>query len=227
MLDPAGRIALPELPNLTVYADHADAARFYAAPSSPRLALEAGQPQINVVIYGRKQGPRLEVMGGQCSLTTDLALSEDERTVIERALAAQTPQPEVLSFDWLDGTVEAMLAEGIAAAGTPSLSGTNRCALLLSLSADQATALRQAWQAGLPDALLRYTMRVRAAGSTSTGGQAQYDGATARPGRSARTTTRTGYRVDTTETLRHELLFEGPLRLTSDRQREGLQTIDL
>lgn len=239
MVDPTGPLPLPVLPEFVVYADHADPARFYAAPRSPRLALDdTGRPQIGLLLYGHKQGAQRQLKGGQCTLTTELTLRENERAAIAHALVGrpaqvlgcgpqEAPPPEILSFTWLDGTVEVQLAEGVIATGKPSLAGTNQCALMASLSSTQAEALQEAWEDGLPKAWLRYTMRVPAAHSATTSGQASDERTTTAPGRASRAGASWSARVTATETVPHELVFEGPLRLTPDQRRGGIQVINL
>lgn len=177
MLNPTSRFTLPGLPEVAVYADSASPSRFYALPSRPRVALDAlGQPEIALLLY-KRQG---EVAGGQCSLTIDLDLTGVEREALLTGLQARLvatapprtppaaiPVPEVLSPDWLEGTVTLGLVEGVTATGTPSLAGVNRCSFSLMLSDEDAKKVQTAWKNGLPDAFIEYKAQVQATGSST------------------------------------------------------------
>lgn len=177
MLNPASRFMLPGLPDIAVYTDSASPSRFYALPGRPRVALDAqGQPEINLLLYKRHG----EVAGGQCSLTVDLDLTEVERAGLraglhQRLVAAAPPRtppaaipaPELLSPDWLEGTVTLVLVEGVSAVGTPSLAGANRCSFTMNLDDAQAKKVQTAWKNGLPDAFIEYKTQVQATGSST------------------------------------------------------------
>ena len=232
MLDPAGRLELADLPNVIVFPDQARPARFYAIPAVPRVALDAhGQPQISLLIYGKRQGAAFQPSGGQLTLTTSLELTPREQEDLRRALAARLPNtagaPEIVSPDWLEGTVEVELPGGVHLTGTPSMIGANQCVMMASLSADQAKALQAAWANGLPDATISYRVQTNAA--TRSAGTAEASGtrSTVQPGYSDQSLYSTSIHASATQAVRYPLTIEGPLTLARDQLTNQIQEIGL
>ncbi len=144
-------------PDLLVYPDVQDATRFYAFAARPRVARDdSGVPLINLVLFGKKSGDQMMLSGGQFSATFDLAITPVERTTIERQLQGSVIYPE-----WLNATMTLDLCEGVSIPGTPSLVGSNECVVAATLSASQATVLRDEWSHGLPQVRVCYEVTMR------------------------------------------------------------------
>jgi hypothetical protein len=232
MLDPAGRFELAELPNVIIFPDLAAPARFYAIPASPRVALDAhGQPQISLLIYGKRQGTAFEPSGGQLTLTTNLELTSREQETLRRALAARLPHtagtPEIASPDWLEGAVEVRLPGNVHLAGTPSMIGANQCVMMASLSADQAKALEAAWANGLPDATICYRVQTNAATHSAAAAESSGARSSVQPGYSDQSSHSAGIHVSATQAVRYPLTIEGPLTLARDQLANQIQVIGL
>lgn len=89
MLDPASPIALPNFADVLLYADDVQADAFYAIPARPRIALDDdGRPDVQLTLYGHKEGTDLHVTGGLLTMTTALGLTADERIAVRAALTA-------------------------------------------------------------------------------------------------------------------------------------------
>ncbi len=149
--------------------------RFYALPSSPRLARDgAGRPAFDFVWYRRPAGaagPAAEA-GGLVTLTAELAPTTAERHVLASAIgehlgAAAPPTVEVLSVPFTGGTVELAyagegapgeLATGIAGRGPATLTGGERTTFAVELSAEGAALLWQALERGTEVFHLRFDL---------------------------------------------------------------------
>jgi hypothetical protein len=253
MLDAAGRFRVGALPDVDVYPDHEAPARFYAVPRSPRLAAgAAGRPQASLLLYGRGQGPRRRLLGGQVMLTTSLGLTEAELRTLRAALVerltaqavaaapstsgqtptagtgAATPDPasvETLSPDWRSGVVTVRLTAGIRLTGKPSLDGANECALTAGLSADQALALQRAWDAGLPDARIRYEVEVTAVDTSSTAASATVSGAAQGAGLAGRWTGRVGIQSVQASAVPFQMTLDGPMPLSTTDLENSVQVV--
>lgn len=253
MLDPGGRFTVDELPNVDIYPDHDSPTRFYAVPTAPRVAVDdAGKPQISLLIYGKGQGAARQLLGGQITLTTMLGLTEAERRTLPAALArrlaaASTPDPkaqsaglpsgadspalpdssriEVLSPDWQDGEVEARLTAAVKLDGKPSLMSANTCVMMASFSADQVRAVQQAWDDGLPDAVVTYRLRTQAAESASASGT-MADAAHASTSGQYRGWMRdASFSAIATHAVPHSMIFQGPLALSQSDLTDSCQAL--
>jgi hypothetical protein len=241
MLEEHRSFAVPDTPGLRVYPDHADATRFYAVPAAPRVARdEQGRPTLSLLVYGRGNGPHLNLLGGQVLLTLTLALTAAERRALtdalERPLNRNLPphvppvRVTLVSPEWLDGQVKAELLPGLTLSGTPSLMAANECVLSADLTPERATEVQRAWKQGLPDARLSYDLSFSAAqvgdteedrsGTAYTG---TADTAFQSDRSSASASFRTSFSAQTTRTARASLHLQGPLGLSRSDLEGGLQ----
>lgn len=239
MLDPGGRFVVTELPHVAIYPDHAAPTRFYAVPTTPRVALdERGMELISLLIYGVRDGADVRPHGGQFTVTTTLALTTEEGTLLRNALQHRLgllalasgrtdvpPEPDILSPDWLDGQVTVRLTDQFQLTGTPSLVGANTCALGLTLNANEAQELREAWNAGLPDAWIRYRVHVRAAAVSRAGTNVDETEEVAYRDWSLREVRKTHADVDIVQAIRQPLVVEGGLPLTAEQLKRRLQIV--
>lgn len=242
MLNPSSAFMLAALPSILIYTDHAVAGRFYVMPNAPRIARDAaGLPLISLLLYGRGQGSQRKLMGGMFTLTTDLALTAAEQSLLVESLKVHlvetgapctTPNeqltPEVMNPEWLDGTVQVQLTSTLSVSGTPSLLGDNRCTLSLNLNAENAQSLQKAWEEGLPDATVTYQGHVPAAQqdqSTTSLGESYRK--SEQPGQQFQHTTQIDLSFDRTTTIHHPLTLNGPLLLSAQERSERLQVVNL
>lgn len=239
MFDPAQQFTLAGIPQVSVYPDTGDPARFAVVPTVPRIARdEAGAPLVSLLIYRRRGADgQMHPIGGQFLLTTTLALVPGERDALRDALrerlrpvapdARAPPEPELLAPDWVRGQVAVQLTTTLALAGTPSLMGANECAMSLNLDADGARDLQRAWHDGLRGATVRYDVEIRAMNTTTAG--AGYDATTetVRPGRTARSAAYVTAGMRVGEPYPYHLTVAGPLVLTPTIRDRSLQTLDL
>jgi hypothetical protein len=233
MLDPASEFTLSDLPGITLYADHESVRQFYAVPKAPRVAVdESGKPLIGLLLYQRGKGPQAKPGGGQFSLTTDLDLSAAERKALQIALSARLASlplaatdkaPEVVSPDWLAGSVELRLTDHIKASGTPSMSGTNRCTFSLTLDAESASKLRDAWDDGLPGATITYVTQVNAAQSSSAAAKA----ADILGKAGLLSQHNVDIHINKTEAVRHALTVQGPVPFSGNALKDYLTIVNL
>lgn len=243
MLDPSTQFAVSEVPGVLVFRDHQAPARFYAVPSAPRIAADAGgAPQITLLVY-RRRGTTGPPLGGQFTVTTGLALAPQEAAALERALAQRLaaempapprsapppppPVPEVMSPEWLDGEVEMRLTGEIRVSGRPSMAGANECALSLTLDGGQAQDLQRAWEDGLPEGSIAYRVQVGATRRGRGTSEVRSETRTAGPGRARRETYEAAVHVERTEALRHALILQGPVALTKEELRQCVQVLNL
>lgn len=90
MLDPTSPITLPDLDDVLVYADDSRADAFYAMPARPGVAIsDDGTADMQLILYGRKEGSEFHVTGGMLTLTTSLGLTPNERASAIASLTAQ------------------------------------------------------------------------------------------------------------------------------------------
>lgn len=222
MLDPAAPLHLLEVPGVTVYADHADPARFYVLAATPRVARDArGQPLLNLLVYGHGRAEAHRPLGGQVTLSLTLALSPAEHEHLTAALdarlaAAGLPAGVTLvSPDWQAGEAHAHLLPGADLTGQPSLMGANECVLSASLNAEGAAQARRAWEQGLPAATVRYEVQIRAARHARMNFSAVQAGAQMTAD------------VNAVHAATLHLTLEGPLSLSPGELRAHLQITDL
>jgi hypothetical protein len=233
MLDPNARLTIPRAPDVVVYGDHADPARFYAWAASPRIKAESGGAlQLSLLLYRRgKHGP---TEGGQISLATTLAISDEEREAVASTLAesgnplmsqqaggASGSGPEasarisIVSPEWLSGSVRVHIVDGLDLAGRPSLNGANDCSLGASLTAAQAQSVEAALDAGLKDSVATYDVEVAVARVDV----AASDRSAEAPGKSESF----HYEVAVTSADRLPIEVSGPLRVSA-AQLESMKT---
>ena len=188
MLDADGRLTVPEAPDVAVYTDTDDPARFYAFAAGPRIARGSdGALLLSLLVYRHgRDGPS---EGGQLSLTTTLAITTGERDALAAALSATPPRhgdprdagdpgdrgagpppsgaapsgpPTIVPPDWLAADVTVQLAEGLELRGAASLAGTNDCAIAVSLAPGGVDLARQLLDRGLPGVTATYAVEIRA-----------------------------------------------------------------
>lgn len=214
MLDQAQSFTLPEWPGVVVYPDQSNAKQFYAFPLHPRVARdESGAPLIDLMVFGRKVDGRLNVSGGQCTMTVDLGLSPKEQAGLEYQLKGSVVHP-----DWVEGEVVVELLPGLSVSGTPSMMGTNQCTLMAGLSAAQAEQLQKAWADGLRDATIRYRVTMRAATGKSVQERRTQSF-------TARGTTDSRLSVTRTEAGKLGVTLEGPLGLGPEEISGRMQSV--
>ena len=179
MLDLRNPVPLPELPDVIVYRDDGEPARFYALPRRPRFAVdETGVPLVKLLVYGQGDGADFQAVGGIVSLTVAMQLTpEEERQVLAslstelagRGPAAGAPSPELAGINWLDGDVTVTIVPEMNLVGKPSLFAANACALSANLDAVTVRRVLGAWTEGLPDGFVNYRLATRARVGTPHG----------------------------------------------------------
>lgn len=160
-------------PGVRAFRDDARAGTFYLLPLSPAVSRdESGRAEFALISFGRKQDGSFHSQGALLTVTTTLqvasALRDQARRSLESRLGGDLPAApgvELGAIDWLEGTVTVWLTASTQLTGRPSMTGANLCAFNTRLGAEAAAALGDALGAGLPDARIRYDMKVRAAGS--------------------------------------------------------------
>jgi hypothetical protein len=159
MLEPKP-FKFPELPHITLYPDSDEGNVFYALPEPHIVLDETGQPQVSLVLYGRKEQGVLQVQGGQFSLTLGLTLEADKEHLLRQLLAEKVKpqQPRLSAPQWHKGQVEVRLMAGVVLTGTPSLIGSNEAIFMKDLSPQEAKALEEAWSQGFPDSMITYVL---------------------------------------------------------------------
>jgi hypothetical protein len=180
VLVPAGQFTLPGLDDILIYPDDSSPESFYAVSACPRIARTDDQtPEISLLLYGKRLNQSFEPTGGVFSLTVTIGLSKAEEKkalgLLKERLANSTvdpatpaPLPRLLSVHWLTGTCELLIGSKTVAREKPSMFGDNRCSFSISLSADQARLLQQAWHDQLRDLQVRYLVTLQAAPPTSS-----------------------------------------------------------
>lgn len=173
MLSYFDSITVPGLERITVFRDDEDSARYYAMPSTPRLARDdRGQLLLDLMIYARdvdKLAPEdLEAQRGWLAASVELAITPEEheqilaylRDLMKRERShfffrffdLQAPDREpVLSLppNFVDGTVTLLVPNPggtttALATSKPSLISTNLATIAGDLSQDSSELLRQA-----------------------------------------------------------------------------------
>ncbi|MGB8645245.1 MAG: hypothetical protein WCF84_08400 [Anaerolineae bacterium] len=242
MLDTTKRITIEQLPNVMVYADEAEPTRFYALPDAPRVAVsDQGVPQINLLLYGSGgEGKDFQVTGGQFTMTSALALTPQEQQLLTASLAQrlatanphegqgqQGPPPNILSPDWIDGKVQIQLVDQLQASGTPSMQGTNRCIVSLSLDTSQAQALEKAWDNGLPDTVITYDVHIRVAQNSKRQEGAAYRQDIHTPGFDGQSNSQLDLSFSETDAVSWPMTLNGPMPLSQDELNQQIQRISL
>lgn len=241
MLDPSTRFQAPGLPQIDVYRDHTDQDRFYAVPKSPRVVTSGGfgikaAPQINLLVYTRKQGSQAVTAGGQFSVSIAWALREEERAALIQALkkrlttadkSKSAVDPVVVSPDWVDGKAGVWLTKDLHYFGKPAMMGENICSLSASLNADQADTVRQAWARGLKDARLYYRMEVKAAKLHEASAQTERIQKQSDTFAKSQISEFIKAQVRSTDTIRHVIEAEGPMGLSASELKSHIQVINL
>jgi hypothetical protein len=227
MLDQTRRFDLPEYPQARVYRDHQQERTYYVVPWSASIALDAnGRPECRLLLFVKREQERSVATGGQLSLTATLSVADGDLARIKQTIEASLtppplpgePPPEPVAIqlsgpDWASGRVSVNVVPGLLVTGQPSLSGSNRCALMSSLTADQARALQERWARGLPDARISYEMVMRVAESHSASGSARQE--TVSVGAHDVTGTSTAFDIDVHGTFAdtQAIAIESPLRV--------------
>jgi hypothetical protein len=182
MLDLRDPFSLEDVADVVVYRDDKVPTAFYALPATPRVATDdLGNPQIGLIVYGRRTAAEFVPSGGFFNLTTGMQLTADEdrqvRAALGTRLAREFPQrpeerslePDLRAVEWLEGAADLLLVPDLRVSGQPSLFGDNQCAFSASLDADHIGPFLDAWKGGLPDAAITYRMTARAvSGNTGT-----------------------------------------------------------
>jgi hypothetical protein len=240
MLDASVRVPVDEAPQVLVFRDQVIQTLFYALPAVPRPAAdERGQPNVSLLVYGKKRGDALQVSGGQLNVVTSLALNDDEKasvhTALVRLLEAEIPQapgappplPSVLPPEWLSATVEVELVDGSRVEGTPSMMGDNECALALTLSGAQAQQLQKEWERGRAGIVARYrgaisTVRESSASWRNTSQSTESD-----QFRSMTVDTDTGLDFRGVSAVELPIVLEGPIEIVDQDLRNQIQVVGL
>lgn len=189
MLDLSRPFDVPEYPEARIYRDHQHALTYYVVPWTAAVAVDAsGRPECRLLLFVKKQGGQSIATGGQLSLTATLSVANDDLARIKQSIEfSLTPRPDpdtpppppvvvqLSTPDWASGRVSVNLAPGFLVTGQPSLSGGNRCALMASLTADQAGLLQDHWRRGLPDAHIVYDMVMRVSTSQTASGTVRHE----------------------------------------------------
>lgn len=148
---------------LNVFRDYNDKSRFHFMPNSPRIAVEAGQPMFQLLIYrdiGTAAGPQ---GGGFLVMTTDLGVPAAQLEQVRNELSSRfgvqaqltplqvkTGSVRVTALDsgslGTDGTASrgVRFVENLIASGTPSLYGEQRAAFTAELSKQGAVLMQAA-----------------------------------------------------------------------------------
>lgn len=153
-----------EIGRVTLFRDYSNVNRYYYLPNSPRLAMEAGEPKFELLIYRRditdnplfKEGDRPG--GGFLTMTVDLGISEEAVKAIRAQLRRRTGTEVDLAPVPLDtGTVRVTtlgrtsgaddqgrtsFVEKILGATSPSLYGDNRAVFSIELDHEGAQLMR-------------------------------------------------------------------------------------
>jgi len=184
MLDLTRPVDVPGFPQARVYRDHQQERTYYVVPWTAAVAIDpAGRPECRLLLFVKQQDGVPVATGGQLSLTTTLSVTDEDVARIKQAIEVSlTPRPspgeappppvvvQLSSPEWASGRVTVNLVPGFLVTGQPSLNGQNRCALMASLTTDQARALQERWHRGLPDARIVYDMAARVAASHAASG---------------------------------------------------------
>ncbi|MFC7615557.1 hypothetical protein ACFQV2_20685 [Actinokineospora soli] len=83
---------------LMVYRDHADPSLFYYVPERPRLAVNDGVPEFQLLVYRRdisdnpdlSEADRQKLGGGFLAFTVDLGVTEEQLKEVRKQLAAHS-----------------------------------------------------------------------------------------------------------------------------------------
>ncbi|UHD15073.1 hypothetical protein [Thiocapsa bogorovii] len=149
-----------ELHGVTVYRDYNEKSRFYCLPGSPRLAVEAGQPMFQLLVYRDIVEEEDEAKGGGfLAMTADLGISPDTLERIRNELSGRfgvratlAPVPvtggsvRVVALD-SEADPEAggvRFVENLIASGKPSLYGDQRAVFSTELSKKGAVLMKAA-----------------------------------------------------------------------------------
>ena len=145
---------------VNVFRDYNNKSQFYFLPNSPRLAIEAGQPMFQLLVY-REAGDVAGAVrgGGFLVMTTDLAVSNDRLDQVKQELSSRfgvqallAPVPVksgAVRVTLLDsaaasgegGRRELHFVENIVANAAPSLYGDQRAAFTAELSRQGAALM--------------------------------------------------------------------------------------
>ncbi len=220
MINLESAFTLAELPQLVIFTDRQRANGFYVFPRRPRVATSDGRPQLDLMVYGRKEGGAFRATGAIASLTTTLAITDEEdralRAALSRRLAQRmSPEPErapvvdLLGADLSEARVAVRLTRDVTLTGRPSQFGGCPCTFQLKLDAARAQAVTAAWRDGLPESAIRYELELPIAGSASTEVRASEE--TTRTEASRETRASLEWSVSRTESGSALMVFEGPV----------------
>jgi hypothetical protein len=201
----------PELPHVTLYPDSNEGNVFYALPEPHVTKDDAGQPQVSLVLYGRKERGVLQVQGGQFSLTLGLALEAHEEYQLRHLLAEKLKpeQPRLSTPPWHKGQVEVRLLAGMVLTGTPSLVGGNEAIFMKDLSPQEAKALEEAWSQGFPDSKITYVLET----STLETNKVSASSSTKTPSANATSSNQLYAEITSRKAVPYRLELSGPLQL--------------
>lgn len=193
MLDPTRRVAIAEYPQVQVYRAHDQPRTYYVVPWVAAISVDDnGRPDCRLIVYGKREEGRFVATGANLTLETILAAPSGDLAQIKRSIeesltpksarTAEPPPPPVIiqlvSPEWVNGTVTVTLTPELKMSGQPSLFADNRCALMASLTAEGAKALGEEWPHGLPDARIVYEMTMRVAVAAAVSARMREDFAT-------------------------------------------------
>lgn len=228
------------------WADHASPDVVWALPARPRLSVAPdGRTEVDLLLYGRRGAAA--PMGGQLTMTVDVALTDAERAAAAGALdtrrrtrghasvapataARALPPVEVRAPLWTSAAVHARLADHLALQGAPSLLADDHCLLTCQLDATTAGWADAAWDSGFADATVE--LRGVVDGVTVTAATA----CAATAGRATDTGSRTtgagatvalAARVAATTPKPVSLRLRGPLRLPAAVRARHRTVVDL
>lgn len=225
MLTLSRRVDLPDVVDAEIYGDDQDGLTYYIVPTRPALELDDRErPTLRLLVYLTKNGAeRSTPSGGQVTLTTVLEVSVAERARITHALEAQvsgmaTDGPgarsgvvHLVNPDWASGTVTVRLTPTLTLTGQPALFAGNRCALMSTLTADQAQQLHDDGRRTLAGSTIRYDLEMRVAAAASASGTASRRSAHVQGGVTYEVDRAISLDAQMTGTVNHPVTFEGPL----------------
>ena len=163
---------------LMIYRDHADPSLFYYVPERPRLAVNDGVPEFQLLVYRRditdnpdlSEADRQKLGGGFLAFTVDLGVTEEQLKEVRKRLAAHSSGTVTLTpVPFHDGTVRLSITKDVADApgatpdtergldffeevldsGKPSLIGFNRATVGVVLSPEGALLMEAALRSGI------------------------------------------------------------------------------
>jgi hypothetical protein len=232
VLDPSRAFRVDGVETVDVYPDLELSSRFYAVPTSPRVAARSdGGAAVEILVYRRRApagAAAPAAMGGMLSAGFDLSLTAAERAGLAAGLAEllagvpgrregePPPEPVVRSPDWRRGSVELRTGAQTLATAQPSLGGTNACTLAGNLDGPAAETLMRAAREGGLDLHVAYRVvtvaGAREIATAATASEERHDDA--RASTRGHAATRATVAVTTAHEL--ELAIEGSIHVSGD-----------